>query len=89
MWDYSAYMFCLGAAATVVGQTAGSWALRQGSRSSVVPLSMGCVMLLSALLVTIETLNFELHSEVSPVSHSRKSLQFPPPFSDLCSSGRE
>jgi hypothetical protein len=89
VWDYSAFMFGLGIAATVVGQTVGSWAVSQGSRSSVVPLSMGSVMLLSALLVTIETLNVEFHSDVHSVPNSRKSIQFPPSFSDLCSTGRE
>ena len=81
MWDYSLYFFLLGMLSATVGQTLGPYLISQKNRSSVVSLSMGCVLAISGVLMTSETMERNYLRQRDFLS---ERASFPPPFRELC-----
>lgn len=53
-WDYALICFAVGFVATLLGQTIMSWLLKKFKRTSYIAFSIGVVVLLSAILMTVE-----------------------------------
>ena len=56
IWDYSIVCLCIGFLATIVGQVGLSYLMKKYQRNSYIAFSIGGVVLLSALLMTIQSL---------------------------------
>lgn len=55
-WDYAAYFFVVGLAATAVGQYGVSYLVEKYKRNSLVTLSIGAVVLISTLLMGLQSI---------------------------------
>ena len=85
MWDYSLYLFALGVSSTTVGQALGFYLIKKKNQSSIVSLSMGFVLVTSAIMMTAETVELNF---IRPREIASRRVHFPPPFSDLCKQRR-
>mmetsp|Transcript_31940 Transcript_31940/g.57774 ORF Transcript_31940/g.57774 Transcript_31940/m.57774 type:complete len:312 (-) Transcript_31940:116-1051(-) len=56
IWDYAIVCLCIGFCATIVGQVGLSYLMKRYQRNSYIAFSIGFVVLLSALLMTIQSL---------------------------------
>lgn len=56
IWDYAIVCLCIGFLATIVGQLGLSYLMKKYQRNSYIAFSIGGVVLLSALLMTIQSL---------------------------------
>jgi uncharacterized membrane protein YfcA len=56
IWDYAVVCLCIGFLATIVGQVGLSYLMKRYQRNSYIAFSIGFVVLLSALLMTIQSL---------------------------------
>jgi len=56
IWDYATVCLCIGFLATIVGQLGLSYLMKKYQRNSYIAFSIGGVVLLSALLMTIQSL---------------------------------
>jgi uncharacterized membrane protein YfcA len=56
IWDYALVCLCIGFLATIVGQVGLSYLMKRYQRNSYIAFSIGFVVLLSALLMTIQSL---------------------------------
>ena len=54
MWDYTIFAFLLGLATTYFGQELGMYFVRRYNRRSLITLSIGAVVAISAILMTAE-----------------------------------
>lgn len=69
-WDYAGLLFVVGLAATYVGQTAVNYLMKKYNRNSYIAFSIGAVVAISAVFMTIQSMLHMAYEGVGEVNGS-------------------
>jgi hypothetical protein len=70
-WDYAVFLFVIGLIATAVGQFGVSYLITKYKRVSLVSLSIGAVVAISTVLMTLQTIFSLIDAEHNVTEETR------------------